>query len=322
MKNLTPFEREYLNVLRERKRKGLPLKRPNPSAKTRLWPSSKAQDYNKWLEIVFSFPVKALVSKAKEKAKTLLMDSLDNGVHMDVEEDATVWALFGAELQEYQNSLMLPQTSTMAAAIFGFAESVYEFEKGQWQKYAMMTIGRAWEEEDVWAQEALKEWQNTQLTLIKSVADKQVAMVGAIVKEGVRNGLHSSVIAATLERDLLGLSRAKAKIIARDQVGKLYGTLTEFQDTNAGIEEYDWRTSTDERVRGNPTGKYKNAIPSHWIMHGKTCLWSNPRVWWNGDAFVERDPKAPVVHPGKEILCRCVSIPRVDILFDRLLAQL
>lgn len=322
MEMLTPFEREYLNVLRTRKKKGLPLKRPIPTAKTKLWPVTQATDYVKWLETVFLYSVKPIVALAKEKAKILLMDSLDKLEHTDEEEEPFLYGVFAAELAQQQAEVFTAQMATMSLAIFGLAESVLEFEQKQWQKYATMTIGRAWEESEEWAIEALKEWEATQLSLIKSVGEKQIAMAGVAVREGVRNGIHSSSIAKQLQADLVDLSKAKAKIIARDQVGKLYGILSQKQDENMGVEQYDWRTSADERVRGNPRGKYKRSIPSHFLMHGKTCLWANPTVWKVGDDFVPRDMTAPMVHPGMEIMCRCVSIPRVDIMFDKLIAQI
>jgi len=323
MIQLTKFEQEYLKVLKAQKENGKTPKRPKTSGKVRLYPSAQERDYEKWLYTVFMLPVKSLAHSARDKAKVLLMDSLESlEVRTDVDEEEGIYSIFSAELQQSQTAFLAGNLPIMSAALIGFAEDVKNYSKKQQQKFYAMTIGHAWEEGDVWAQEALKQWQNEQLTLIKSLGDKQIAMVGAIVREGVKTGMHSGAIMEQIERDLAHLSRYKAKLIARDQVGKLYGSLTEMQDKEIGIEYYTWLTSMDERVRGNPTGKNPNAIPSHWIMQNKVCPWNDSTKWHVNGVDVTRDARAPQKHPGMEIACRCTSVPMVEMMFDKLLAQI
>jgi SPP1 gp7 family putative phage head morphogenesis protein len=90
-----------------------------------------------------------------------------------------------------------------------------------------------------------------------------------------------------------GFARSRAKLIARDQTSKFNGSLNRIRQQQAGITEYRWSTSHDERVRGNPDGKYPNARPSHWAREDKVFAWDKPP----SDG-----------HPGEPINCRCVAL--------------
>jgi SPP1 gp7 family putative phage head morphogenesis protein len=100
---------------------------------------------------------------------------------------------------------------------------------------------------------------------------------------------------------LSGVSENRAKIIARDQTSKLQGILTQVRQESIGIDTYIWRNSKDQRVVGNPSGKYPkgNAIHmNHWVREGKKYKWSDPPA--DG-------------HPGQAILCRCWAEAVLDL---------
>jgi SPP1 gp7 family putative phage head morphogenesis protein len=104
-------------------------------------------------------------------------------------------------------------------------------------------------------------------------------------------GLNNAEIAKIIAREF-GLGRRRAALIARDQAASFNGDLNRIRQTAMGVTEYQWSTSMDERVRGNPDGKYPNARPSHWDREGKTFKWSSPP----SDG-----------HPGQPINCRCTA---------------
>lgn len=79
------------------------------------------------------------------------------------------------------------------------------------------------------------------------------------------------------------VSESRAELIARDQTLKLNGAMTEIRQTNAGVQEYVWSTSLDERVR-----------EEHAALEGQTFSWSSP-------------PEPG--HPGEDYQCRCVALP-------------
>jgi SPP1 gp7 family putative phage head morphogenesis protein len=118
--------------------------------------------------------------------------------------------------------------------------------------------------------------------------EKRIASrIGDLMVAGASNKAIADVLA-----DEFGFGLRRAAFIARDQASKWNGELNRFRQQDAGVTEYVWSTSGDERVRGNPDGKYPNARPSHWAREGKTFRWSKP-------------PDGG--HPGIAINCRCVA---------------
>ena len=96
-----------------------------------------------------------------------------------------------------------------------------------------------------------------------------------------------------------GLKKAKnrAKLIARDQVGKAYGELNKVRQEELGISRYVFRTSMDERVRAN-----------HKAMNGKLCAWHDASIYYDrqtGKALQRSSIGGVEKHPGADYQCRC-----------------
>jgi SPP1 gp7 family putative phage head morphogenesis protein len=107
----------------------------------------------------------------------------------------------------------------------------------------------------------------------------------------------------------LGITQRHARLIARDQIGKLNGQVTQTTQRLAGVTEYVWVTSDDERVRGTPGGRYPKAKPSHFALDGETFRWDQPPM--SGPGTQRRNP-------GEPIQCRCWGDPKLpdDIMAD------
>ena len=102
-------------------------------------------------------------------------------------------------------------------------------------------------------------------------------------------------------RAVSGISRRDAKRLARDQTAKLTTDLNRIRQEAAGINSYIWRDSRDERVVGNPGGRYprgSNAHRDHWSRNGKEFRWDSP---------------PPDGHPGQAIQCRCTAEPVIRL---------
>lgn len=84
----------------------------------------------------------------------------------------------------------------------------------------------------------------------------------------------------------LSIGGWNARRIARDQTNKLIGNFTMARQTSAGIEQYEWFTAMDERVR-----------ETHAQNHGGKFYWNEPPA---------------TGHPGEDILCRCVAMAIID----------
>lgn len=132
--------------------------------------------------------------------------------------------------------------------------------------------------------------------LIKGLADETVKRVEFATYEAFIKGRP----AAQLRKDLtesFGISERSAKRIARDQIATLTSDLNRYRHQQAGITEYDFTDSDDERVRA-----------SHAAMGGLRCRYDDPTVYLSNGKWVSRANVGGVMkHPGEDILCRCVG---------------
>jgi SPP1 gp7 family putative phage head morphogenesis protein len=126
--------------------------------------------------------------------------------------------------------------------------------------------------------------------LIGSMSGDYVNKVMSSVRRHTQAGHRPVVFEALIRKDLkkqFKTVKNKARLIARDQVNKLNGNLTQMRQTGLGIDRYTWRTSRDERVR-----------PSHRVKEGNVYSWD--------------DPPSDTGHPGNDPLCRCSAEPYLE----------
>ena len=210
-----------------------------------------------------------------------------------------------------------PEPGTNGPAIGGIvniARTVDKFNKKELQAFKEIAIGEAFAEDEPWVKNVIDSWSREQVSLITKASQDMLDTVARRIREGVKAGKSARQVTAMINADLPGISYRRARIIARDQTAKLNSALTQGRMADAGIETYIWSTSEDERVRGNPTGLYPKALPSHYVMNGKVCRWDDPTVWLENGEWVKRAGDAPYFHPGMAIMCRCVAIPNWDEL--------
>lgn len=120
-------------------------------------------------------------------------------------------------------------------------------------------------------------------SLISSLSEETVKRVEQTVLLNFTQG--NSV--KTLRRQLTNqfrIEQNRAALIAYDQTSKLNADLNEYRHLQAGITEYVWTTSHDERVR-----------PRHAAIDGNTYQYGKPT------------PAEDGLPPGKPIRCRCIG---------------
>lgn len=140
---------------------------------------------------------------------------------------------------------------------------------------------------------ALEAWTQQNVDLIKTIPSKSLGRMREIVLSGYRNGRTTTNIVKEILSEY-SMTRKHAKFIARDQIAKLNCEITRKQQQDAGVEEYEWSDSGDERVR-----------PRHDELNGKRFRWDDPPI-------VDRKT-ARRCHPGQDYQCRCVALPVFDI---------
>ena len=144
--------------------------------------------------------------------------------------------------------------------------------------------------------------------LIKSISQEHFAKVSQAVLDNYRGvPLPGDVSLTKRLQDIGGISKNRAKFIARDQTAKLTGDLNQARQQDNGIDEYTWHNAQDRRVVGNPSGLYpkgNRVHGDHWDREGKTFSWAIPP----GDG-----------HPGHAPNCRCYAKPKLNL--EKLKAQ-
>lgn len=131
-------------------------------------------------------------------------------------------------------------------------------------------------------------FRDDQLRLIQSLAFEKVQRVRKVLD--ANRGARVEDVAKRIRIET-GAERSKAQLIARDQVLKLNASVTWMKHTAAGITEYEWSTSGDERVR-----------QGHARLNGRRFKYADPPVV---------DESGRTAHPGQDYRCRCLAIPLI-----------
>ena len=114
--------------------------------------------------------------------------------------------------------------------------------------------------------------------LIRNMSDDVLNRIERRTLGSIFEGKGNREVEAELRTEF-GMSRNRARLIARDQASKLNGAMNQFRQEQAGVTHYTWRTVLDGRERD-----------THRARNGKIFPWAKPP----SDG-----------HPGRAINCRC-----------------
>lgn len=117
----------------------------------------------------------------------------------------------------------------------------------------------------------------------------------ASVENKIKNAVAAGTRIETLTKQLLAgtdFPKNRARLIARDQVGTLFGQLNKVRQQSVGIKGYIWRTMADERVR-----------EAHALLDGTKQSWEDPP---------ETNDNGDTNDPGEDYQCRCTAEPDLD----------
>lgn len=133
------------------------------------------------------------------------------------------------------------------------------------------------------------------VALIKDIPARIIRDVELASTRAVASGTRWEVLAKDLEQRF-GYGADRAKLIARDQVGKLYGQINVQRQRDIGVRRFIWRTVNDQRVRDD-----------HEMLAD--------------EIFSYDDPPAEGM-PGEPIQCRCHAEPMLEDILSELEAEL
>jgi uncharacterized protein with gpF-like domain len=159
-----------------------------------------------------------------------------------------------------------------------------------------------------WWPETKALWEQENYKLITGLNEEYIKKLNSVVINGVQNGTPFETLVDQIKAVNDNMSDARARLIARDQTGKLQGLISKAQQTSIGMTAYYFMTAHDEKTRGNPRGKYPRAI-SHWALDGMLCAWSNNSVYSDDLGVTWKQRPSSWIHlaPGMDIQCRCTA---------------
>lgn len=128
---------------------------------------------------------------------------------------------------------------------------------------------------------------------IQNFTQQEIVQLRAEAAANAFAGYRSDRLADII-RQKYGVTKRKAAFLADQETGLLVSKYREQQQRAAGIRNYIWSTSNDERVR-----------PDHRALDGQKFSWDSKPVTnrANGDRN----------HPGEDFRCRCVALAVIEM---------
>lgn len=244
---------------------------------------------------------KHFAPKISEMAKEATAIHLPTGM---IRQDALGWQdTLRNILDRIAHDMTVPTNKAIRDAVTQIGPGTNRYNKAEWQKLIHSQYGvKPTAEDPLKYEHLMREWSINNAALIKDIPAKSIKQIADMTTEALITGTVQSDVEQEII-DILGdrmdVSDSRAKLIARDQVSKLNGQLTEERQTDLGVESYIWRTVGDERVRDE-----------HEQNDGETFEWSSP------------PPETG--HPGEDYQCRCWAEPILPefIAFQASLAEM
>lgn len=255
-----------------------------------IWhfPSSQEREY---MRVLFS-----LTNELKELIKKIIIPAIPQLIS----EVESFYPSYDARKDDFQDEIkrlintviqdIKGKTDETIAEAEKVGARIAWYNKRQFDRITNSVFGMDIFIDQPWLQNQLKLFASQNAQLIRSIPSHELSQVAQIIERGLQEGSRFHSMTQEIH-ERFGITRRRAKLIARDQTSKLNASLTKLRQQELGVEEYVWQTAGDERVR-----------PSHRAHDGKKFQWDNP-------------PK-DTGHPGTDINCRCVAVPVLEGLLD------
>ena len=211
-----------------------------------------------------------------------------------------------------------PQLSELWHNLSIIADTVFMFNEKQWEKQTIAVLGYPYKTNDLWWKDLKYAWILENFNIIKNMSQEYINRISETINRTIRNGLSIEEIIKEINKIDRMVFKNRASLIAVDQIGKLNAQITKRRHLQIGIKYYVWETQRDERVRGNPKGRYPKAFPSHWVMQSTICSWLDDNVFAEMKdidmetgkiKWQQRLTEMPRAIPGEEFRCRCIGRP-------------
>ena len=201
---------------------------------------------------------------------------------IDVEISAAMIAIYKLFSPEALSVIVSNLTDTLdeAQRRIILSELLEEYEIIPKQKYEVI---------DDEVGEILEETEKEEIKYIPIIADEYEERVKTGTFDALKIGAGIAAI-FTLLIEWGDMALNKAEFIAVNSTGDLFNDLSRTRQTNVGIEEFEWLTQNDNKVR-----------ETHAALHGMIFRWDT------GATGVGVPPEMEGFYPKKDYNCRCFA---------------
>jgi SPP1 gp7 family putative phage head morphogenesis protein len=265
------------------------------------WISNKMKEYSEIAIPVITEHMERWVSEYHQA------NTVDGSLQQDAYDDETD-ALINA-LRGKQSEMFLLEQERMNVELNAFAQATSVQNQGQFEKYQKVAIGTTFQPDEPWIRGTVKTWVTNNRSLLRGMTDEYIKKIEFNVASGFQDGLTSSAIIKRIKAVDKNMTTTRAKLLGRDQIGKLNGIYSKNRMQQSGLTMYVWLTALDERVRA-----------THKAMENTVNKWNDASVVSrdNGKTFTSRSGAMSGATPGSQIQCRCTSKPFFDEIVGRI----
>lgn len=232
------------------------------------------------IEYRYSKRLLKIVKAMDKKLKSLIKQKKNDDSVQDTEKE------FKDYMKEYLTDEICLEIATE------FTLETVEYSIKNVNREIKEIVGVSFKEQPFYDEKVIEELLKEQAKLIKASPKKYYRSydkeVSRLVKEAAEEGISRKTLGKAISK-ATGLEINRANLIARDQIGKLFGKATKMQHEGIGLKTFEWITAGDNRVRSE-----------HKDRSGQIYEWENPP---NGEI------------PGVPICCRCsASVVKSEVL--------
>lgn len=238
--------------------------------------------------IAFVQLARAAAAPLLEVLPALLASAIAERNRLDADEGRRVRELANQAQDRLKSALDQADIERLAR---DFAERTSTFQRIQLNRQVKAALGADVFIADRRLPAIVDGFVSENVALIKDLPARVLTQIEQAVTRAVASGTPHPELAKEID-ERFAVGRDRARLIARDQVGKLYGQINVARQKEMGADSFVWRTVHDERVR-----------PEHQERDGQTYRYSDP-------------PDGEL--PGEPINCRCYAEPVFSAITEAL----
>lgn len=265
--------------------------------------------YPKVIEKKYQFELINFVNVIAKEIDNRLIDNLEQIERQkNIELNLDSWVDSVDDIMESLKVWGVTKASEMLAVITLKASQIGDWNTKQFKQSIKTVVGVDPISKNQGYQTLIQSWSKENSRLITSIQSNLLDDVAGVTQRGMSAGKSINDISKEI-KDRYGVTKSRARTIARTETAKLNSNLTKVRNQELGIKTYTWVTSNDERVRD-----------SHKALNGMLCKWDDDRVYSddNGKSWKRRSGKMFIGKPGDDINCRCTSRANVNQLLEEL----